>query len=262
MSNIHFVGGEKGGVGKSVLARVLAQRFIDYHVPFAGIDADQSHGVLIRSYAEYTQLVNLAAPESADQIMDRALGANREVLVDLPGQSAQSLRAWLNDADILRFGSEMGIAFVYWHVIDGGFAAVSELAHALDYFGDRLEHIVVKNFGRGSDFIAFDQSDARAHLGRLGGRIVELPELHAATMLAIDHGAASFWAAIHRVDGQAALRPLDRQRVRIWLERCYAALQSVAPVVAPLVNQVHSNYASASDRDDGHAIFPGQPILQ
>ncbi len=242
MSNIHFVGGEKGGVGKSVVARVIAQWFIDHNVPFAGVDADQTHGVLIRSYSEYTQHVNLAAPESADQILDRALGANREVLVDLPGQSAQTLRAWLDEADILRFGAEMGIAFTYWHVIDGGFASVSELAQALDFFGNRVQHIVVKNFGRGSDFHAFEQSDARMHLGNLGGRIVELPELQTASMFAIDHNAVSFWAAIHTVDGERALRPLDRQRVRIWLEHCYAALQAVVPVVEPLANQVHANW--------------------
>ena len=29
MPSINFIGGEKGGVGKSVLARVLAQYFID-----------------------------------------------------------------------------------------------------------------------------------------------------------------------------------------------------------------------------------------
>ena len=111
MSRIHFVGGEKGGVGKSVVARVLAQWFIDRQIPFAGVDADQSHGVLIRSYGECTQSVNLAKPESADQIMDRALGADRRVLVDLPGQSALALKAWLSDADILPFASEMGIPF-------------------------------------------------------------------------------------------------------------------------------------------------------
>jgi len=233
MSNVHFVGGEKGGVGKSVVARVLAQRFIDYNMPFAGIDADQTHGVLVRSYAEYTQHVNLTAPESADQILDRALGANREVLVDLPGQSAQALRAWLSEADVLRFGAELGIGFTYWHVIDSGFASASEFGQALDFFGDRLRHIVVKNFGRGSDFLAFEQSAARAHLDRLGGSVVEFPELHAASMLAIDHGGLSFWAAIHTTEGERALRPLDRQRVRLWLERCYAALEAVVPVIEP-----------------------------
>lgn len=45
MSHIHFVGGEKGGVGKSVTARLLAQWFIDRGESFAAIDADQSHGI-------------------------------------------------------------------------------------------------------------------------------------------------------------------------------------------------------------------------
>jgi hypothetical protein len=258
MSNIHFVGGEKGGVGKSVVARVLAQRFIDHNVPFAGVDADQTHGVLARFYAEYTQQVSLTAPESADQILDRALGANREVLVDLPGQSAQALRAWLNGADVLRFGSEMGITFTYWHVIDGGFASVSELAQALDFFGGKLRHIVVKNFGRGSDFRAFEQSAARAHLDRLGGCIVEFPELYTASMLAIDHSGLSFWAAIHSAEGERVLRPLDRQRVRLWLERCYAALQAVAPVVEPSAIHAQSNWNPPGDFSNQALMVPEQ----
>jgi hypothetical protein len=231
MSRILFVGGEKGGVGKSVVARLLAQRFIDREVPFAAVDADQTHGVLLRSYGEYAQSVNLALPESADQIMDRALAAERRVLVDLPGQSAQSLRAWLSGADVLRFASEMGIAFTYFHVIDGGFASVSELDRALGYFADTLQHVVVKNLGRGSDFNAFEQSDARRRLNDAGGHVITIPELQPASMYAIDQGGISFWAAIHSSDGEQALRPLDRQRVRVWLENCYAALDSVADIL-------------------------------
>ena len=50
MANIHFIGGEKGGVGKSVVARVLAQYFIDHNHPFLGFDTDRSHGALMRFY--------------------------------------------------------------------------------------------------------------------------------------------------------------------------------------------------------------------
>ena len=46
MSKIHFVGGEKGGVGKSVLARLLAQYHIDRGLPFSAFDSDRSHGAL------------------------------------------------------------------------------------------------------------------------------------------------------------------------------------------------------------------------
>ena len=35
VSQIHFIGGEKGGVGKSVMARLLAQYWIDHNRPFA-----------------------------------------------------------------------------------------------------------------------------------------------------------------------------------------------------------------------------------
>lgn len=41
MANIHLVGGEKGGVGKSVVARLLAQYMIDHNLPFIGFDTDR-----------------------------------------------------------------------------------------------------------------------------------------------------------------------------------------------------------------------------
>ena len=52
MADIHFIGGEKGGVGKSMMARILAQYFIDHELPFIGFDADKSHGALLRFYGE------------------------------------------------------------------------------------------------------------------------------------------------------------------------------------------------------------------
>lgn len=36
MANIHLVGDEKGGVGKSMVARLLAQYLIDPSIPFLG----------------------------------------------------------------------------------------------------------------------------------------------------------------------------------------------------------------------------------
>ena len=49
LTNIHLIGGEKGGVGKSMVARLLAQYLIDQSIPFLGFDTDKSHGALIAS---------------------------------------------------------------------------------------------------------------------------------------------------------------------------------------------------------------------
>lgn len=227
MSHIHFVGGEKGGVGKSVTARVLAQWFIDHSQSFAGVDADQSHGVLQRFYSEYTRPVDLTQPESADQIMDRALGAERQVLVDLPGQSVRPLHAWLMGADVFNFAREVGVRFSFWHVTDGSYASVSEIDELIELFGDQVGHIVVKNFGRGKDFSLFDSSPAKQRLDALDGSVIELPELDPTAMLRIDATGASFWAAANSTDGPFTLRALERQRVRLWLKLAYAALNPV-----------------------------------
>lgn len=48
MSTIQLIGGEKGGVGKSVVARLLSQYCIDQNLPLVAVDADVSHGALVR----------------------------------------------------------------------------------------------------------------------------------------------------------------------------------------------------------------------
>jgi hypothetical protein len=227
LSQIHFVGGEKGGVGKSVVARVLAQRFIDRGQPFAGIDADRSAGALLRYYSEYTQPVDLGSVESADEIMDRALGSERAVLVDLPAQSARSLFDWFAGANVFDFAREVGVGLSFWHVTDGGFASVGQIELALGLLGDRVRHFLVRNRGRGKDFSQLEQSAALHKLAELSGKVLDLPELEAASMFAIDRMGTSFWAAIHRADGEGTLKPLDRQRVKLWLGQCYAALERV-----------------------------------
>ena len=53
MSSLNFIGGEKGGVAKSAVARLLAQYFIDQDKAFVGFDTDRSHNSFTRFYADY-----------------------------------------------------------------------------------------------------------------------------------------------------------------------------------------------------------------
>jgi len=232
MSTVHLVGGEKGGVGKSVVARLLSQLFIDRGIAFAALDADQSHGALLRSYADFTQPVDLARLESADQILDRALGADRRVVVDLPAQSHRALRRWIDATDVLTYAREMDVRVVLWHVTDGGFDSVAHLALLLEDFGDSVEYVVVKNEGRSRDFSQLEASEAYQRLLALRSRVVTLPELDPALMYKVDRSSASFWAAVNATEGERALAPLERRRAKFWLERTEAALAEAAEVQA------------------------------
>jgi hypothetical protein len=228
VSHIHFIGGEKGGVGKSVVARLLSQWFIDRSKPFAALDADKSHRTLLRSYADYTQPIDLDVFASADEIANRALAADRAVVVDLPAQSSRALETWMQSVDLVGFCREAGIRLTLWHVTDGTFDSVRDLERSLDVWAESFAFVAAKNHGRCKDFSLFDESEGRRRVEQRGGRVVDVPELDAAAMARIDRTSASLWSAANTTEGDLALAPMQRQRTKLWLERCYKVFGEAA----------------------------------
>ena len=213
------------------MARLLAQYFIDRNLPFAGVDSDASHGALVRHYGDFSQFVELTTNEGADQILDRALGADRRVLVDLPAQSASVLDAWLKGANVISLARELGTPITFWHVTDGGYASVGQLELALERYGDSVSYVVVKNLARSRDFSQLEASSAMQKLSSYSGNVFELPELDGVAMYKIDGSGASFWKAANVNDGEGILKPLERERVKIWLNRAYAGLDKLHAVI-------------------------------
>src|SRR5579862_8231768 len=121
MTSIHLIGGEKGGVGKSVVARLLAQYFIDHSQPFIGFDSDRSHGALLRFYSGYASPVVIDRYESLDAIVEAATeNPERRVLVDLAAQTQRSMTSWMDESQLLKVAPELGLNIRYWHVMDNG----------------------------------------------------------------------------------------------------------------------------------------------
>ena len=219
MAHIHFIGGEKGGVGKSLTARVLAQYFIDKQTPFIGFDTDRSHGALLRFYADYTSPVAMDRAEALDAIVEAAAEQpDRRVLVDLAAQTHDTLAQWMEEASLLDVAAEEGIELHYWHVMDSGKDSADLLKKLLDRFGAGLHYVLVRNQLRGSDFSVLEQSGEEARALALGAKVVNLKKLSEAAMLKIDGASSSFWKASTAGGG---LGLLDRQRVKTWLADTY-----------------------------------------
>ena len=150
MANIHFIGGEKGGVGKSLVSRVVAQYFIDRGQPFLGFDTDRSHSTLLRFYADYASPIVVDQYEGLDQIVEAAYEQReRRILVDLAAQTHAPLVRWMDDSGVLEMAGEEGLTLTYWHVMDSGRDSVDLLKKVLDRFGSRLNYIIVLNQLRG-----------------------------------------------------------------------------------------------------------------
>ena len=224
MAKIHFIGGEKGGVGKSLLARVLAQYLIDRGEPFIGFDTDRSHGTLLRFYAGYASPVVVDRYEALDAIIEAAVEQpDRRILVDLAAQTHEPLVRWMDDSGVLNLADESGIPIQYWHVMDTGKDSVDLLRKLLDRFGTSLKYVLVRNQVRGSDFGLLEQSGEQARALGLGAKIVSIKKLHESAINKIDAASCSFWNA-KNADGQPTLGLMDRQRVKMWLRDLYREL--------------------------------------
>ena len=226
MTNIHLVGGEKGGVGKSLVARLLAQYMIDHSIEFLGFDSDRSHGALLRFYAGYSSPILIDKYESLDAIVEAATEKpERRLLVDLAAQTNEQLMQWMDDSQLLEVAPEIGLDIRYWHVMDSGKDSVDLLKRLLDKHGNRLHYTLVLNQLRGDDFRILENSGERLRAEEMGANVATLKRLHEASMIKIDSSSSSFWAAVNKSEGDTSgLRLLERQRVKVWLKNAYSEL--------------------------------------
>ena len=225
-SRIHLIGGEKGGVGKSVLARLLAQYFIDHNLAFTGFDTDRSHGALMRFYKDYAALVQVDRFEALDAIVESAIEhSGQRVLVDLAAQTHDPLVRWMDESGVLELAAESGVQIHYWHVMDAGRDSVDLLERLIDRFEDRLRYVLVLNELRGDDFGNLLRSGQFERAKVLGARVVRLRHLQDAVLRKIDAADTSFWAARTMGSNEGPkLGLLERQRLKMWLAHAFTEI--------------------------------------
>lgn len=231
MSTIHFVGGEKGGVGKSVMSRLLAQYFIDHQMNYSGLDADQSQSTMARYYQEFTKTLDLEDYESIDQIIEAATAQPQQVLIDLPAQSQKFLDRWIDDNATLELCAEMNISILFWYVVDDGPDSAQLLTRFLAQYGERLNVVVVKNKGCGKKFDAIDAiplGNKDSSSPNFIQHKIEISALHSATLHKIDRFNLNFWSAANvKNNSYSSLGLMERQRTKVWLRKSFTAVDEV-----------------------------------
>ncbi len=227
MAQIHLVGGEKGGVGKSLLSRLLAQYLIDHEQPFIGFDTDRSHGALMRFYPGYASPILVDRSEAFDSVMEAAAAEpTRRVLVDLAAQTHEPLARWMEEGGVFNLADELGLKLCYWHVMDCGKDSVDLLHRLLNRFGTGLHYVIVRNQVRGNDFSLLEHSGEQSRAQTLGARIMTVKKLSETVVNKIDVASSSFWRAKGGGPSQGdeldpGLGLMGRQRLKMWLRDVY-----------------------------------------
>ncbi|ADZ90654.1 mobilization protein [Marinomonas mediterranea] len=226
MRKVHFIGGEKGGVGKSMTARLLAQYYIDKELDFVGFDCDSSHTTFSRFYSDFASPVIVGDDDSLDGMLATIEAfPDKDLIIDLAAQSAQPLGKWIAETDVFGLLDELGYQVCLWHVMDDGADSVSLLDKLLtQYKESEVDFVVVQNYGRGSDFSRFKSSDTFKAAEDSDALIIELPKLQTKLTQKIDFNNSSFWAV---ANNKSLMNIAERQRMRVWLRNAYEQLDQL-----------------------------------
>ncbi len=227
MAKVHFIGGEKGGVGKSMTARLLAQYYIDHELPFLGFDCDSSHGTFSRFYHDFASPIIVGDDDSLDGLLAAVEEKpDRDLIIDLAAQTAKPLGQWIDDTDVFGLLDELGYEVFWWHVMDDGADSVALLADVINrYKESEIAFVVVQNLGRGNDFSRFKQSASYQLALDNEAVVIELPKLQTKLTQKIDFNNSSFWAV---ANDRSLMNIAERQRMKVWLRNAYAQLSFLA----------------------------------
>jgi hypothetical protein len=227
VADIHLFGGEKGGVGKSLVCRAAVQYHLDNDLDVSVFDTDRSNPDVRRIYGTAAKCRVAVFSEGekyedkANQIYNAAL--KKRVLCNLPAQVMIPVRNWFENNELLEIAAEDKVSFYQWFVSDGGYDSLNLLGKSLEVFGPSVKHIVVKNNGKTDDWEAFEQDDnLQALLSEHKAVVVDFPKfIGSVERNRIDGENMTFAKA--REDKKFG--SISRQRVKKFLREAYAAFE-------------------------------------
>lgn len=232
MADLHLFGGEKGGVGKSYLARAA----IEYHLQndlreISVFETDRSNDDVRRIYAREIP-VKLALFSESEKFEDAAnvvynAAIETRVLCNLPAQVFPAIRQWFEVNQLGELASDDGVTFYLWFVTDGGYDSLKLLEKSLEFFGRSVRHILVKNWGRCDDFEALDDdADFQELLTRHQVKVMDFPKCHGSKARnKIDKESLTFGEAVSR--DLAVFDSINRSRINRFLTETFAQFEQV-----------------------------------
>lgn len=223
--------GEKGGVGKTTVARVVADFLSARDASFRAFDAEGATGQLLRFHPDETAPVQVESAAAIAPVLDYLMEGNGKklALVDLGARSGEDVRSWLYRGGALEEAEagRLGITVVY--VLGGAVDSVGHLKECFGALGRDVNYVVVKNYGVAGSFEVYDNSNARQDLLAVGAREIAVPALDGAVYQSVDRASVPF---SRFADGRTGnFSYTERRYCKTWLRECFAALESVATVL-------------------------------
>ena len=162
-----LVGADKGGVGKTTVARTLLDYFAAHQTPIRAFDTESPRGTLHRFHPGETNIVDLTSTSDQMKIIDTLNSAEHDVsIIDVrAGGLSPALRALeeIGFFDAVKAGE---FRFILLHVIGPSIASLDEIAETANFM-QGAKYFLVKNFINDTQFFQWDQATYNSYFHRI-----------------------------------------------------------------------------------------------
>ena len=216
-----LVGADKGGVGKTTVARTLLDYFTAHNVPTRTFDTETPKGTLSRYHRDVSEVVDATAVADQMRIIDTLSTTDATVtVVDVrAGLMSPTLHA-LRDIGFLEAVKKGQITFVVFHILGSSIASLNEIEETSPFTTD-AEYFLVKNSINNTNFFEWDQATHASYFKKLKDAVViEIPKLNEMAYEQVELASVPFLTFVANKDTKAETANYSfvlRGYVRHWL---------------------------------------------
>jgi len=227
-----IVGADKGGVGKTTVARTLLDYFTAHQIPTRAFDTEAPKGTLKRFHPDLTDVVDMTHVPDQMKIFDTLNSADASVtLIDVrAGLMSPTLRA-LRDIGFIEAAKKGQITFALFHILGPSIASLDEIAETAAYLGD-AKYFMVKNYINNHHFFEWDEATHASYFKKVKDAVeVVIPKLNEMATEQVELASVpylSFIANKKQSGEQASYSFVLRGYVRHWLGNVWAEYDRIA----------------------------------
>lgn len=231
---LHISGGEKGGVGKSLYAKLLIAyllqtRFYEDGGKFTLVECDRSNPDVGRIYRYKVPEFVLAyfsddpsKRKKADPVLNAVINTPIAV-INLPAQVHKAIEAWLVKDRLFELTKDQNIRIIYWYLCNGGYDSTKLFLRTAEDFGPYMQIVFVRNWGICDDWehINNDQ-EVQTAISTHNIPVIDLPKFPNAERNFIEAHQLTLAEAHKHPD----LHLPAKQRLKTFQDECFDQIRS------------------------------------
>lgn len=168
---------DKGGIGKSFIATLLYDYFVENGVKLKTFDLDHANSTFQR-YVPEAEFIDTDVDTDKLAILDTMVNALEKfdaVLVDNRAAGGTKVLQYIQDSHLTNLQEDLNFSLIFVVVAVDDKDAISQVADVIDEYGDRVRWLVAKNYRDSTQLTMFDGTQTRKKLQSLGAIEIEVP---------------------------------------------------------------------------------------